>query len=108
MGPENSDAGSFELYTPGGEKMEMVYGMPPITVQTAAEAAREIRQARTTMFRVRLGKEYRCRSRKRFVKLLMSKGIERNYAQKVAEQAREQGGYRYVWQGWLFWGVVRL
>ncbi len=49
-------------------------------------------------------KNWRCRSRKRFIKLLMSKGISRNEAESVARVARIAGvTYRELWQGYFFW-----
>lgn len=39
-------------------------------------------------------KRYRCRSRKRFVKLLMSEGYSRNWAREWADFMRRQG-YSY-------------
>jgi hypothetical protein len=108
MGPENSNAGSFELYTPGGEKMEMLYGMPPITVQAVKVPEQVVQPIQTMTFQVKLGRDHRCQSRKRFIKLLMSRGFGRNAAEQVAVWARHNGGYRRVWKGWLFWGVARL
>ena len=54
---------------------------------------------------IRTPKRWRCRGRKRFIKLLMSKGISRNQAKRVAGVARIAGvPYGELWQSYFFWG----
>lgn len=48
-------------------------------------------------------KRWRCQSRKRFIKLLMSKGISRNQAGSVARVARIAGvPYGELWRSYFF------
>ena len=50
-------------------------------------------------------KRWRCGSRKRFIKLLMSEGISRNQAGSVARVARIAGvPYGELWRDYFFWG----
>ena len=50
-------------------------------------------------------RRWRCRSRKRFIKLLMSKGISRNQAGSVARLARIAGvPYGELWRSYFLWG----
>ena len=50
-------------------------------------------------------KRWHCGSRKRFIKLLMSKGISRNQAGSVARVARIAGvPYGELWRDYFFWG----
>ena len=50
-------------------------------------------------------KRWRCKGRRRFIKLLMSKGISRNEAGSVARAARIAGvPYGELWRDYFFWG----
>lgn len=54
---------------------------------------------------VKTPKRWRCQSRKRFIKLLMSKGISRKQAGSVARVARIAGvPYGELWRSYFFWG----
>lgn len=53
-------------------------------------------------FSIKRPKSMRCKSRKRFVKLLMSKGIPRNMAVKMAKLKPGNESYDFMW----FW--IRL
>lgn len=44
----------------------------------------------------------RCRSRKRFIKLMMSEGIGRNYAERLADFVRGWMPYREAWREYLW------
>ena len=54
------------------------------------------------------GKHLRCKSRKRFIKLLMSKGVQRNIANKVALFVRviRYESYDIAWRTYYFTGGV--
>lgn len=52
--------------------------------------------------RITIPKSMRCKSIKRFVKLLMAKGIPRNMAVKMAKLKPENESYDFIW----FW--IRL
>lgn len=47
-------------------------------------------------------KRWRCRSRKRFIKLMMSEGIGRNYAELLADFVRGWMPYREAWREYLW------
>lgn len=49
-------------------------------------------------------KRWRCRSRKRFIKLVMSEGISRNRAERLADFARALMPYREAWRN-VLWGI---
>jgi len=54
---------------------------------------------------IKISKYWRCGSRKRFIKLLMSKRISRNMVESVARVARIAGvSYEELWQSYFFWG----
>ena len=48
--------------------------------------------------RVEIPKHWRCRSRKRFIKLVMSEGMSRNYAEKLADFTRTLMPYGEAWR----------
>jgi len=107
MGPENSKAGDLDLYTSDGEKIWKIQDFSEVTVPSGKEAASAISRVMAPFsmtISVKPARDWRCRSRKRFIKLLMSKGISRKYAEKVARVARIAGvSYRELWQSWFFW-----
>lgn len=47
-------------------------------------------------------RRWRCRSRKRFIKLMMSEGIGRNYAERLADFVRGWMPYREAWREYLW------
>ncbi len=93
MGPEN--------------RKVTIQDLPEVTVSTGKEAAQAIRHVLARFYgplTARSAKNWRCRSRKRFIKLLMSKGISRNLAGSVAKVARIAGvSYEELWQSCFFW-----
>lgn len=48
-------------------------------------------------FKIKRPKSLRCKSRKRFIKLLMSKGMPRNMAVKIASYKPENESYDFMW-----------
>ena len=52
--------------------------------------------------RFKTPKRCRCRSRKRFIKLMMSEGISRNYAERLADFVREWMPYGKAWREYLW------
>ncbi len=109
MGPENGEAESLVLYTEDGEKIgKMIWDLTEVDVPAGKEIAPAMCPAMVELhgrLTARPAKNWRCRSRKRFIKLLMSKGISRNEAGSVARVARIVGvPYRELWQAWFFWG----
>lgn len=55
---------------------------------------------------IKTPKRWRCRGRKRFVKLMMSEGITRNYAERLADFTRTMMPYGEAWRNllWHKWG----
>ncbi len=108
MGPENSsEAEDIVLYTADGEKIGKSWDLVEVTVQAGKVIASVMCPAMVDLSMeiiVKLEKSWFCRSRKRFIKLLMSKGISRNEAESVARVARIAGvQYRELWQSYFFW-----
>jgi len=55
---------------------------------------------------IKTPKRWRCRGRKRFVKLMMSEGITRNYAERLADFTRMLMPYGEAWRNHIlhkFW-----
>ena len=52
---------------------------------------------------IRTPKHCRCGSRKRFIKLMMSEGISRNYAQWLAGFARTMMPYGEAWRDYILY-----
>lgn len=46
-------------------------------------------------------KRWHCRSRKRYIKLMMSEGISRNYAERLADFTRTLMPYGEAWRNYL-------
>lgn len=105
MGPHSESNGT--LYWDGVPIMQGTMQMQEITVPMDAlnpEALTLLEPMEFTMH-IKVPKRWRCRGRKRFVKLLMSKGISRNQAGSVARVARIACvPYGELWQSYFFWG----
>ena len=54
----------------------------------------------TAHFKVQ--KRWSCKSRKRFIKLMMSEGISKNYAERLADFVRGWMPYREAWRKYLW------
>ena len=52
--------------------------------------------------KIEVPKRWRCRSRKRFIKLMMSEGISRNYAERLADIVRGWMPYGKAWREYLW------
>ena len=105
MGPENKiELGDCTLYL-NGEPIAWGQGeLPEITVPE------EVREPRSglpceymgcTLY-FKIPKRWRCKSRKRFIKLMMSEGISRNYAERLADLVRGWMPYREAWREYLW------
>ena len=109
MGPE--DKGCYALYMDGVrlELAEPPAGLikPGITYEVTVSAdaltpgAKSLFLPGELTMTVKTPKHWRCRSRKRFIKLVMSKGISRNGAVWLANWVRN-AGYTYA-QAWWPW-----
>jgi len=110
MGPKNCEAEDLVLYTADGQRIGTIRDLrylPEVTVPTGKErgaAMRRIMSSLSLTISAKPERDWRCRGRKRFIKLLMSKGISRNEAESVARVTRIAGvQYRELWQTWFFW-----
>ncbi len=110
MGPENQEAEDLVLYTADGPRIGTIRDLrdlPEVTVPTGKESGAAMSRVMASLsmtISVKPARDWRCRSRKRFIKLVMSKGYSRNYAVRFAERARRVGiSYQGVWQTWFFW-----
>lgn len=104
MGPENkTDLDNRTLYL-NGEPIAWGQGeLPEITVPE------EVREPRSglpceymgcTLY-FKIPKRWRCRSRKRFIKLMMSERVSRNYAEWLADFTRGLMSYKKAWGNYL-------
>ncbi len=110
MGPENCEAEDPVLYTADGQRIGTIRDLRDlleVTVPTGKEsgaAMSRVMASFSVTISVKPARDWRCRSRKRFIKLLMSKGISRNETESVARVARIAGvQYRELWQSYFFW-----
>jgi len=107
MGPEDSEVEGLVLYTVDGEKIGKIQNLAEVTVSAGKEIASVMGPAMAGLsmtISVKPAKGWRCRSRKRFIKLLMSKGYSRNYAVRFAARARRVGiPYQDIWRTWFIW-----
>ena len=106
MGPENkTDLGNCTLYL-NGEPIAWGQGeLPEITVpEEVREPQKSIGMCERMKFTltIKMPKRWRCRSRKRFIKLVMSEGIGRNYAERLADFVRGWMPYREAWREYLW------
>lgn len=108
MGPE--DKGEYTVYCNGvsSGKTPIAPGIiHEVTLSEDAltpEAMSLLEPMEFTMY-IKTPKRWRCRGRKRFVKLLMSMGISRNQAESVAGVAKIAGvPYGELWRSYFFWG----
>lgn len=76
---------------------------PEITLSEEVVAAMEdlfadVFEPWRVTIRFKTPKHWRCRGRKRFIKLMMSEGISRNYANWLAEFTRTLMPYKEAWR----------
>ena len=106
MGPESSQAEEFVLYTKNGERIGPVRDLPEATVTPGEEAASAFRRVMGKMsatISVRPPKHWRCRGRKRFIKLMMGEGWTRNWAEALANLVRRSKiPYSEAWKSFLW------
>lgn len=105
MGTESEK--SYTVYL-NGEPIAVTRTLPEITVREegVAESAGVLscEPIEITGY-FKTPKHWRCRSRKRFIKLVMSEGISRNWAEWLADFARALMPYREAWRNvlWRIW-----
>ena len=97
MGPERK----FVAFLDGAE-IELGR-FPEITLSEEAVAAIEglfadVFDPWSVAIRFKTPKRWRCRGRKRFIKLMMSEGLSRNYAEWLADFVRTLMPYKEAWR----------
>lgn len=101
MGPESKD--DYTLYLDGVPIALVEIQLPEITLP-ADVPEREITPLLEPMeftMQIKTPKHLRCRSRKRFIKLMMSDGITRNCAEQLADSTRKLMPYVEAWRNHL-------
>ena len=108
MGPENKfNPNDFTLFLGDTPIARGEIQLAEITVPADTPKPETILPLQQMEFTVhfKTPKRWRCRGRKRFVKLLMSMGISRNQAESMAGVARIAGvPYGELWRSYFFWG----
>lgn len=106
MGEKNNVEST--LYYSNGEKFEKIAGVKEFpTFQTKEVETTEVRDLHgfnggSASFKIKRPKSLRCKTRKRFIKLLMSKGVPRNMAVKMVKVKPPNESCDFMW----FW--IRL
>ena len=105
MGPENGfDLNDVTLYlgdTPiaRGEIRLAEITLPPDAPKL--ESVLPLQEVEFTVY-FKVQKRRSCKSRKRFIKLMMSEGISRNYAEQLADFVRGWMPYGKAWREYLW------
>ena len=105
MGPENKvDMDRYTLLLDGEPIEWRQLGLPEITVPPEMLEPVKGLAFQYVEFKMyfKTPKRWRCRSRKRFIKLMMSEGISRNYAERLADLVRGWMPYREAWREYLW------
>ncbi len=114
MGPENSKTGGLDLYKADGTKIGKIHDLAEVTVSAGKQIESVMCPAMagfSATINVKCPKHWRCGSRKRFIKLMMSEGITRNYAERLADFTRRLMPYQEAWRNHLlyeFWRGLDL
>lgn len=110
MGPENCETENPMLYTADGQRIGTIWDLrylPEVTVAAGKEITSAMCPAMAELsmtLSVKMPKQWNCKGRKRFIKLVMSKGYSRNYAVRFAARARRVGiPYQDIWRTWFLW-----
>ncbi|NCE63058.1 hypothetical protein D1159_00330 [Pseudoflavonifractor sp. 524-17] len=106
MGPENKfDPNAFTLFLGDTPIARGEIALAEITVpDEATEPPKGLDVFRCVEFTmtVKTPKRWRCQSRKRFIKLMMSEGIGRNHAEWMADFVRGWMPYREAWREYIW------
>ena len=106
MGPENKDdLDNCALFLNGEQIAWGKFELPEITVPDEVfepPKSMEACQCEEFTLTFKTPRRWRCRSRKRFIKLMMSEGISRNYAERLADFVRGWMPYREAWREYLW------
>lgn len=110
MGPENKiDLTGYTLFL-DGEPVEQIGTLPEITVAADAPEPDGVFGSLSDLSLEMKGtfktpKRWRCRSRKRFIKLMMSEGISRNGAVWLADFIRGLMPYGEAWRQYVLFNT---
>ena len=108
MGPENKvDLDNCALFLNGEPIAWGKFELPEITVPDEVfEPPKGIDVCQCVEFTltIEMPRRWRCRSRKRFIKLMMSEGVSRNNAEWLADFVRGWMPYGEAWRNYLFTG----
>lgn len=107
MGPENKfNQNDFTLFLGDTPIARGEIQLAEITVPADTSKPETILPLQQMEFTVhfKVQKRRSCKSRKRFIKLMMSEGISRNYAEQLADFVRKLMPYRRAWRNYLFTG----
>ena len=108
MGPENKvDLDNCALFLNGEPIAWGKFELPEITVPDEVfEPPKSMEACQCVEFTLtfKTPRRWRCRSRKRFIKLMMSEGIGRNCAGRLADFVRGWMPYGEAWRNYLFTG----
>lgn len=105
MGPENRiDPNAFALFLGDapiaqGEIALTEIALPPETMEQVKELICPFVKITLT---IKTPKYWRYKSRKRFIKLMMSERIGRNYAERLADFVRGWMPYGKVWREYIW------
>lgn len=111
MGPENGfDQNGYTVYLGDapivrGELILPEITLPPEMFEPVREPIYQYAgtcQCVTFTLTIEVPKRWHCRSRKRFIKLMMSEGISWNYAERLADFVREWMPYGKAWWEYLW------
>ena len=103
MGPENKN--EYTVYWGGVPLAPGIIHTITVSEDALTPEAMSLLEPMAFTIHIKTPKRWRCRGRKRFIKLLMSKGISRNQARSVAGVARIAGvPYGELWRSYFFWG----
>mgnify|MGYP001029434765 FL=1 len=105
MGPENKN--EYTVYWDGvplGDTPIAPGIIHNITVSEDAltQEAMSLLEPMEFTMHIKTPKRWRCRGRKRFIKLMMSEGVSRNYAERLADFVRGWMPYGEAWREYLW------
>ena len=103
MGPENKiDLTGYTLCL-DGEPVGKIGELPEIMLNEDAQALKiTLGKTQTITMEIKMPKRWYCRSRKRFIKLMMSEGISRNHAKLLAYAVQVMRmSYKEAWRNYL-------
>ena len=102
MGPE--DKGRYTVYWCGAPLEPGIIHEITLSTDALNQEAMTLLEPTEFTIHVKVPKRWRCRNRKRFIKLMMSEGAYRNDAEWMADFVRGRMPYGEAWRTYLFAG----